>query len=92
MKTYPLLLLINQRVFPQTDYSRQHYADPFDPSTPFSFSFRSSIFTNLTVYDVLDRQIVTLVNEKLGSGEYIRQWDASRMASGVYFYRFAYGK
>jgi hypothetical protein len=44
-------------------------------------------FVTLKVYDVLGREVATLVNELKEPGEYSVEWDASRMSSGVYFYR-----
>ena len=51
--------------------------------------FRS--LTVLKVYDVLGREVATIVNEKLAPGYYTQQWDASGFPSGVYFYRFTVG-
>jgi len=84
----------------------QNYPNPFNPVTTFSFSLRSSVFANLSIYDVLGRRVATLVNEKLAPGTYTREWNAtghprqtagrrldssSELASGVYFYRLQAG-
>jgi len=69
----------------------QNYPNPFNPTTTFSFSIPYFSFTILSVYDLLSREVATLVNEKLGPGTYTRQWDASGMASGVYLYRLNTG-
>ena len=43
--------------------------------------------THLIIYDVLGREIATLINEQLQPGTYETEWDASNIASGVYFYK-----
>ena len=45
----------------------------------------------LTVFDILGREVATLVNEKLNPGMYEVEWDGSNFASGVYFYRIKAG-
>ena len=76
---------------PQRFALLQNYPNPFNSITTFSFSLRSSVFAHLSVYDLLGRGVGTLVDEKLGPGRYTRQWDASGVASGVYFYRLRAG-
>jgi len=74
----------------------QNYPNPFNPATTFTFSLpaslaggRSSVFAYLAIYDLLGREIATLVNEKLAPGTYTRTWDATGQPSGVYFYRLS---
>jgi hypothetical protein len=43
------------------------------------------------VYDVLGREVATIVSEKLPAGNYARQWNASDLPSGIYFYRLQAG-
>jgi flagellar hook assembly protein FlgD len=50
----------------------------------------NSIVT-VRVYDLLGREVVTLVNEQKSAGNYTAQWDATHFASGVYFYRLQAG-
>jgi len=64
-------------------------ADAFSEAGP--AGGRSSVFANLSMYDILGRRVATLVNEMLASGRYTRQWDASGMPSGVYFYQLKAG-
>jgi hypothetical protein len=45
----------------------------------------------LKVFDLMGRDVATLVNEELAAGNYIRQWDASNKSSGVYFYQLNSG-
>ena len=69
----------------------QNYPNPFNPSTTIKFQVSSFKFVSLKVYDVLGREVATLVNEQKSPGIYTVQWDASGVASGVYFYRLASG-
>ncbi len=72
----------------------QNYPNPFNPTTkikysiPFSEKFNQSVVNiSLKVYDVLGREIRTLVNEKQSPGNYEVIFNGSNLASGVYFYR-----
>jgi hypothetical protein len=69
----------------------QNYPNPFNPTTNFKFQVVQGGFVKLTVFDVLGREIATLVNENLHPGTYQASWDASRMSSGVYYYRLQAG-
>lgn len=70
---------------------RQNYPNPFNPTTTISFTLPSKSFVSLKVFDVLGREISTLVSEEMPAGTYTRQWKAGRLASGVYFYRLQTG-
>jgi hypothetical protein len=69
----------------------QNYPNPFNPATTISFSLPFRAFVTLKVYDVLGREVGTVVSQVLPPGNYSSQWDASRMSSGVYFYRLQAG-
>ena len=64
----------------------QNYPNPFNPSTRIEFSLRNSGLTTLTVYDLLGREIRTLVNTWMNPGSHEIPFDASGLASGVYYY------
>ncbi len=64
----------------------QNYPNPFNPSTEIKFAIKTSGFTTLKVYDVLGKEVATLVNENLNSGMYSYKFDASKLASGTYIY------
>jgi hypothetical protein len=68
---------------------KQNYPNPFNPATTIRFDVPKSSFIRVSVYDVLGREIENLVNEQLKAGEYMVKWDASRFASGIYFYSIA---
>jgi hypothetical protein len=69
----------------------QNYPNPFNPSTTISFYLPSKLFASLKVYDILGREVATLVSEELPQGKYSRLWNAAGMSSGVYFYRLQAG-
>ena len=64
-----------------------NYPNPFNPSTTISFRVQVAGFTSLKVYDVLGREIVTLVNQQKEPGIHSVTWDAGHLPSGMYFYR-----
>jgi hypothetical protein len=66
---------------------RQNYPNPFNPVTSIQFSIVNRQLTILKVYDVLGREVATLVNQTMEAGTHTVQWDASASPSGVYFYR-----
>ena len=70
----------------------QNFPNPFNPSTTIRFSLQTPGFASLKVYDVLGREVATLVAENLTAGEHRIQWNASGIAGGVYFYRLQAGK
>jgi hypothetical protein len=68
-----------------------NYPNPFNPSTAFSFSIPSRSFVTLKVYDMIGREVATIVSEVFNEGRYTRQWNAQGMSSGVYYYRIQAG-
>jgi len=69
----------------------QNYPNPFNPSTTIKFSIPRAGHVNITVFDVLGREIDKIVNEFLNAGTYSVKWDASNLPSGIYFYRLESG-
>ncbi len=65
----------------------QNYPNPFNPQTKIRFAIKSASFTDLKIYDILGRELKTLVNENLKPGEYEVSFNAANLPSGVYFYR-----
>lgn len=65
----------------------QNSPNPFNPMTSIVFELADHGFTTLKVYDVLGREVATLVNDALDAGKHVVAFDASRLASGVYVYR-----
>jgi Secretion system C-terminal sorting domain/Beta-propeller repeat len=69
----------------------QNYPNPFNPTTQVEYSIPKEGFVNLTVYNTLGQQVANLVNRNMKAGEYHITFDASNLASGVYFYRLKAG-
>lgn len=71
-----------------TEYSlAQNYPNPFNPVTNISFSIPKQDFVTLKVYNVLGKEMAVLVNDVKASGTYSIAFDASKLSSGVYFYK-----
>ena len=65
----------------------QNYPNPFNPRTHFEFRISNFGFVSLRLFDVLGREVATLVNEVRPAGFYTVHWDASSLPSGIYFAR-----
>jgi photosystem II stability/assembly factor-like uncharacterized protein len=65
----------------------QNYPNPFNPSTIIRFKIKDSRFVTLKIYDILGKEITTLVNENLKVGIYETTFDGSGLTSGIYFYK-----
>ena len=70
------------------DYAlMQNYPNPFNPSTTINYQLPKDGFVTLIIYDILGREVKTLVNEYKAQGRYEVNFNASNLASGVYIYR-----
>jgi hypothetical protein len=70
----------------------QNYPNPFNPVTKIKFDIpplkgAGGMMTELVIYDILGREAATLVNQQLKPGTYEVEWDGTKYASGVYFYK-----
>ncbi|MFO8029604.1 MAG: T9SS type A sorting domain-containing protein, partial [Cyclonatronaceae bacterium] len=65
----------------------QNYPNPFNPTTQINFELGQSGMATLKVYDVLGREVATLVNSELSAGAHSVNFDAANLASGTYTYR-----
>ena len=65
--------------------------NPFNPVSRISYSVPATQHVRIAIYDVAGRLVEDLVNETKGAGEYVAEWDAGRLPSGVYFYRMETG-
>ena len=78
--------------YPDAYSLSQNYPNPFNPVTRIKFDITSNgkcetSNVKLVIYDILGREVATLVNEQLKPGSYEVEWDGSNYASGIYFYR-----
>lgn len=75
-----------------TEYSlKQNYPNPFNPTTNIQFDLPQNNFVTLKIYDVMGREIATLVNEFKNAGKYIASFNAVNLSSGIYFYKVMAG-
>lgn len=78
---------------PQLTYRlEQNYPNPFNPSTVIRFQISTREFVTLKVYDILGREVATLINAEIPAGNYEIEFDAQNLTSGVYVYRIQAGK
>ncbi len=76
-----------------TKYSlEQNYPNPFNPTTTIEFSIPKDANVTLKIFDVLGKEVATLVNDQKAAGTYILNWNASNFSSGLYFYRVTAGE
>ncbi|VAX19759.1 hypothetical protein MNBD_IGNAVI01-2080 [hydrothermal vent metagenome] len=68
-----------------------NYPNPFNPSTKIQYSIPTNEFVSLRVYDIIGREVATLVNQQQNSGVYDVEFNASNLTSGVYFYKIEAG-
>ncbi len=64
-----------------------NYPNPFNPETIIKFDIPNASFVNITIYDMLGREVATLVNEFIKPGRYETRFDASGLESGIYMCR-----
>ncbi len=69
----------------------QNYPNPFNPSTKISWQSPVSSWQTLKIYDLLGNEVVTLLDEYRNAGSYVMNFDASSLASGIYFYQLRAG-
>lgn len=79
---------------PQHFSLHQNYPNPFNPSTKIKFEIPAGVVevAHISVYDILGREVRTLVNENLKPGIYEAEFNAAELPSGVYFYRLSSGE
>jgi hypothetical protein len=70
----------------------QNYPNPFNPSTKISYSIKEEGLVTLKVYDILGKEIATLVNENKPAGNYEVEFNASLLPSGMYIYKIQSGQ
>ena len=69
----------------------QNYPNPFNPSTTIKYALPKASTVKITLYNILGQRIAVLLNQKKGAGYYTMQFNASGLASGMYFYHMQAG-
>ena len=84
----PKKIIANQNLNSPVDYSlEQNYPNPFNPTTQINYSIREAGLVQLKIYDILGKEIANLVNENKETGNYIVDFNAAELPSGVYIYQ-----
>ena len=82
-----LVINFNGLTNPESYDLAQNYPNPFNPTTIIKYQIPEDGIVSLKIYDILGKEIKTLVNEHKPTGRYEINFDASNLASGVYIYR-----
>jgi len=96
-RNFPPIAVRTNSVIAENYKLYQNYPNPFNPSTKIKFDIPQSPlyergeggFVNLKIYDLLGREVATLVNQQLKPGTYEVEWDGTNYPSGVYFYKLS---
>jgi hypothetical protein len=76
---------------PESFYLAQNYPNPFNPGTTIEFTIPEETQVVLTVYDMNGREVAEIINQQLLKGPHVVSFDASGLASGIYFYALRAG-
>jgi len=87
---YSNIIEVNAGV-PKTFALEQNYPNPFNPSTAISYQLPVAGNVSLKVFDMLGKEVATLVNARQEAGAYTVNFNANNLSSGVYFYRLQAG-
>jgi hypothetical protein len=79
------------QLIPENFSLSQNYPNPFNPTTTIEYTIPQAGLVTIKIYDILGREVTTLVNEEKDRGVYTINFDASQFASGLYFYRLQAG-
>jgi hypothetical protein len=78
-------------IVPDKLYLYNNYPNPFNPETNIKFDVTGNLHVTLKVFDLLGREVETLVDEQLSTGQYKVTFNAQDLTSGVYFYQIRMG-
>jgi hypothetical protein len=79
-------------IVPKTFSLDQNFPNPFNPSTIINYELPVRNDVELTIYNLIGEKVTTLVSKNQSAGKYSVEWDASGVASGVYYYKISAGE
>ncbi|KUO59685.1 hypothetical protein APF79_05955 [bacterium BRH_c32] len=82
---------VRENELPKEFSIAQNYPNPFNPSTTIDYELPKSSFVTISVYNILGKEIATLVEGEKSAGYYQVTWNAENLPSGIYFYTFKAG-
>jgi photosystem II stability/assembly factor-like uncharacterized protein len=92
LKLNPAAVNVENNMLPPDKFIlHQNYPNPFNPNTSIRYTTGSKEFVSLKIYNLLGKEIATLVNEEKPAGNYDVNFDASGLTSGIYLYRLRAG-
>ncbi len=77
---------------PKTMHLYQNYPNPFNPTTNLKYEISKPGLVTLKIYDVIGREVATLINEEMTAGKHTIEFNAASLASGVYYYKLEHDK
>ena len=81
----------NSQIYINSYQLQQNYPNPFNPSTNIDFRLPKSEFVELKVYNILGKEVSTLVSKKLNQGNHTFTFEGKNLTSGLYYYRIKAG-
>jgi Secretion system C-terminal sorting domain/Endonuclease/Exonuclease/phosphatase family len=87
--SFTITSIAEENNLPNEFQLEQNYPNPFNPSTSIQYTISSNQFVSLRVYNVLGKEVATLVNEEKSEGTYTVYFNAENLSSGVYFYKLS---
>ena len=82
---YSSVIEVDNKKLPEAELL-QNYPNPFNPVSTIEYTIPKNEFVSLKVYDILGREVSTLVNEKQNLGKHFVNFNGYKLASGIYFY------
>jgi len=86
------LINISGNNLPDKFLLKQNYPNPFNPNTKINFSVPVNSLVTLKIYDVLGKEVMTLINEQKPAGNYAAEFNGANLSSGIYFFRMEAGE